>query len=232
LFLNLNPLIYKIILNQCTIPEGFFDVNDLKYYSTAAYNAWVANTNSLGNDGIDGYMEDMYKCFREQLPGIKIFYRSLCDFLNVNDFHILHYFGKSEFLELKHYLEGVEVITYELLFKKLNIYNTTVNNGSISDTKLYNDLKKKFTTIIKEYPPEKLRKLVFAITAVDTLFVNKPINICFTRGLNMPLKASTCDRQLMFDKDVFSPMSDHERQERMKNGLEELMASVDVLTLK
>ncbi|MBQ2350303.1 MAG: hypothetical protein II393_03450, partial [Cytophagales bacterium] len=231
LFLNLNPLIYKIILNQCTIPEGFFDVNDLKYYSTAAYNAWVANPNSLGNDGIEGYMADMYQCFKEQLPGIKIFYRSLCDFLNVDGFNILHYFRKSEFLELKHYLEGVEIITYELLSKKLDICDLTVNNGS-SDKALYNDLKRKFTTIIKEYPPEKLRKLVFAITAVDTLFVNDSVRICFDRGLNMLLKASTCGRQLMFDKDVFSKMSDHERQKRMKNGLEELMASVDVLTVK
>lgn len=223
LFLNLNPLIYKIILNQCNITNKFFDKEDLQYYAKAIYD-------SVDEQSKNDYMDELHDYFSNQINSIKIFYDSFCKFFNIGNFNILNFFKKDEFLKLKNYLEGDDIITYDMFISGLQIL---WKQDNYMDKQ--NELYAIFTDIIKTYSSDDLRKLLVAITGTENLFVNSKfyINFCDVPLTdNLPIRAQTCSAELQISLPYFTKLDYDESKNKMKEFLNMLLNTYEFITEK
>ena len=223
LFLNLNPLIYKIILNQCNITNKFFDKEDLQYYAKAIYD-------SVDEQSKNDYMGELRNYFSSQINSIKIFYNSFCKFFNIGDFNILNFFKKNEFLKLKNYLEGDDNITYDMFINGLQILLKQDD-----DMDKQNELYDIFTDIIKTYSSDDLRKLFIAITGTENLPANSKFFITFYNAEltgNLPLRAQTCSMELQISLPYFRNLDYDESKNTMKEYLNMLLNTYEFITEK
>ncbi|MBQ2349978.1 MAG: hypothetical protein II393_01730 [Cytophagales bacterium] len=226
LHLELNPLIYKIILNQCQITDDFFTSEDVKYYAYEYYNNWE----SLSDEEKKGSLNEMKSEYSKILPQIKMFYNGICKFFNVDGFNLLSWFEKNEFLLLKEFFEGSVEITYEMFEKMLvwnDVYCGMKDNASI--------LKQIFLNMIKGFSSEQRRKLLVFLTGIDSVGLGQQIEIKFFDSLVvfnelLPLKAYACTNN--FHINVSWMMSEKDPEKTFKTCLKNALLTADIFTAK
>ena len=225
LSLELNPLIYKVILNQCKITDDFFTKEDVQYYAYEYYNNWE----SLSDEAKKESLNEIKSEYSKILPQIKMFYNGICKFFNVDGFNLLSWFEKNEFLLLKETLEGSKDITHEIFEKALKWdYGAC---GIYKDDALR--LKDFFLEIVRDFSLEDRKKLLIFITGTDSFGIGQHISIEFCdnivkNGVRLPFKAKACSDTLFINVSWFREQADIKNV--FKTCLENALLTADIFT--
>jgi len=173
MFLNLNPLIYKIMLNGKDIFEKhktidtILNFNDLQYFSQCMFD-YVKERNNY-NDLVGNYI-DMINKFNEQLENIKIFYYELKKYFKDD---IFEKFDKNEYWALKYFIESRDVITYENLIGVIDNYKCKKSyyEGGVKNVteKTKDFIYQCVLDVLKEFSNDEKKQFLMWITGLTCL---------------------------------------------------------------
>jgi hypothetical protein len=235
LFLNFNPLIYKIMINGCKLEnengENILTYDDLQYFDKETYNSYCKGDEHM-NTEIEGVtikelIEERYNSmitsFKNQLPKIEIFYNNFRYFLNVKGFDLFEYFSIDEFLKLKEFLEGTTDITYEDIKDAIEFSDSNTYNKN----KLF---KNSFLNIFKSFSSKEIRNFILLVTGSETILYKKAITIFLTNdyfyydsNTKIPFIISTCGIYLNVSIKYFTEEGKEEEEEKICNKIHETL---------
>jgi len=186
-FINLNPLIYKIMLNDCKIKDEngkyIFTYSDLKYYFPELYKNLCKKEKlnkeelEIVYDSVDYYYEEMCKDYEKQLYQIELLYSYFNKYFIKDVFSL---FKKDEYIALKYFLEGYTHVSDRDFEENIEFKYFEVHKDSRTEL-----LVKCLFEILKDFTDQQKRGFLSLVTGIDSLQLSTKLQISFKNKIYM-----------------------------------------------